>query len=203
MNQLARRALPHMTAEEFLAWPGDGSGRRFQLVDGEIRPMSPASRIHGVIQANLAYLLVSAVRAGGLPLQVLAEGAIVPALNASSNIRVPDLVVAPDDDVRGDQVLPDPVLIIEILSPGNSDETRDNVRVYATLPSVQEIVVVHTGGILGEIHRRNATGAWQPDPEVVGPGERLLLPSIGLDCELGEAYANTALIRGKNTTGPH
>src|SRR5690242_16613592 len=106
MNRLARRPLPHMIRDEFLAWPGDGSGRRFQLVNGEIRPMSPASRIHGVIEANLAYLLVSAVRARQLPLQVLAEGAIIPALNASSNVRVPDLVVAPNDDVRGDQVVP-------------------------------------------------------------------------------------------------
>jgi Uma2 family endonuclease len=201
MNQLARRPPPHMTAEEFLAWPGDGSGRRFQLVNGEIRPMSPASRIHGVIQANLAFLLVGAVRAAGLPLQVLAEGAIIPALNASSNVRVPDLVVTAADDMRGDQVVTSPVLIVEILSPGNSDDTRDNVRAYATLPSVHEIVVVHTGRLLGEVHRRDPMSAWQADPELVGPGERLRLPSIGLDCPLDEVYANTWLTRAKNTTG--
>jgi len=61
MNQFARRPLPHMTAEGFLAWPADGSGRRFQLMDGAIRPTSPASRIHGVIQANLTYLLETRV----------------------------------------------------------------------------------------------------------------------------------------------
>ena len=148
-----------MTTEEFLAWPGDGSGRRFQLVDGEIRPMSPASRIHGVIQANLAWLLVGVVRAASLPLQVLTEGAIIPALNASGNVRVPDLVVAPNDDMRGDQVVADPLLILEILSPGNSDGTRDNVRAYATLSSVREIAVVHTGRVLAEIHRRDAAEA--------------------------------------------
>src|SRR5947207_11733213 len=58
------------------------------LVDGEIRPMSPASRVHGVIQANLAYLLVSAVRAAALPLQVLAEGAIIPALKDRKSTRL-------------------------------------------------------------------------------------------------------------------
>ncbi len=36
--------------------------------------MSPASRIHGVIQANLACLLVAAVRALPVPLQVITEG---------------------------------------------------------------------------------------------------------------------------------
>lgn len=201
MNQLTRRPLPHMTADEFLAWPGDGSGGRFQLVDGEIRPMSPASRIHGVIQANLACLLVNIVRAGRLPLQVLTEGAVIPGLNASTNVRVPDLVVAPSDDQRGDQVVTDPLLFVEILSPGNSDQTRDNVRAYATLSSVREIAVVHTGRVLAEVHRRDATGAWQPDPDVVGPGERLWLPSISLDCPLVEIYANTWLTRVKSTSG--
>lgn len=199
MNHVALRAPPHMTTEEFLAWPGDGSGRRFQLVDGEIRPMSPASRIHGVIQANLAWLLVGVVRAAFLPLQVLTEGAIIPALNASGNVRVPDLVVAPNDDMRGDQVVADPLLIVEILSPGNSDGTRDNVRAYATLSGVREMAVVHTGRVLAEIHRRDATGAWQPDPEFVGPGEQLRLLSIGLDCPLDDVYANTWLTRGKTT----
>ncbi len=29
MNPLARRPLPHMTTDDFLAWPGDGTGRKF------------------------------------------------------------------------------------------------------------------------------------------------------------------------------
>jgi Uma2 family endonuclease len=155
-----------------------------------------------VIQANLAYLLVRAVQTAGSSFQVLAEGAIVPALNASSNVRVPDLVVAPADDMRGDQVVTDPVLIVEILSPGNSDVTRDNVRAYATLPSVQEIAVIHTSRVLGEIHRRDAGGAWRRNPDLVGPGEQLRLPSVGLDCRLDEAYGNTWLTRPKRTTEP-
>ena len=111
MNQLARRPLPHMTADDFLAWPGDGTGRTFQLVDGEVRPVSPASHTHAAIQSNLAYSLIGAVRAAGLPLQVLTEGAIIPGLNASTNVRVPDLVVTATPDERGQQTVPDPVLI--------------------------------------------------------------------------------------------
>ncbi len=182
MNQLARRPLPHMTATEFLAWPGDGSGRRFQLVDGEIRPMSPASRVHGVIQANLAFLLISAVRVAALPLQVLAEGAIIPATGANGDVKVPDLVVAPGDDRRGDQAVAEPVAVIEVLSPGNSDDTRDNIRAYATLASVREIAVIHTGEILAEVHRRAATGAWEPGPELISRGQVLRLASVSLEC---------------------
>jgi Uma2 family endonuclease len=51
----ALRKLPrNMTVAEFLDWPGDGSGRTYQLVDGELRTMSPGSATLGTIQATCA-----------------------------------------------------------------------------------------------------------------------------------------------------
>ena len=45
----------HMTVAEFLDWdPGDGTGERWLLRDGEPEMMSPASDRHGTIQAHLA-----------------------------------------------------------------------------------------------------------------------------------------------------
>ena len=195
MNQIARRLLPSMTADDFLAWPGDGTGRKHQLVDGEVRSMSPASHTHAVIQANLAYLLISAVRAANLPLQVVTEGAVIPGLNASNNVRVPDLAVTATPDERGQQAIPDPVLLVEVLSPGNQDDTRDNVWAYATLPSVQEIVVLHSTRVLAEVHRRDPAGAWLPDPAYSGLGERLSLASVELDGAVEDAYRSTWLLR--------
>ena len=184
-----------MTTDEFLAWPGDGTGRTFQLVDGEVRPVSPASRTHAVIQSRLGSLLWNAIDAAGLPLQVLTECAIIPGLNAGTNVRLPDLVVAPANDEQGQQTVPDPVLVVEVLSPGNQDSTRDNVRAYTTLPSVREIVVLHSTRILAEVHRRGPDGAWRPGPESVGSGGHLHLPSAALDCAIEDAYAGTWLAR--------
>ena len=195
MNEMAQRPLSHMTADEFLLWPGDASGRRFQLVDGEVRSMSPASRIHGAIQANLAYLLVGAARVSSVALQVITEGAIIPALTAGDNVRVPDLVVAQGGDVRGDQTVADPLLILEILSPGNTAATRDNVRAYATLSSVREIVVVHTSRIEAEVYRREPTGQWPANAILVERGGQLHLRSIGLICSIDDVYANTWMTR--------
>jgi len=182
-----------MTTAEFLAWPGDESGRRYQLVDGEVQEMSPANVIHGVIQANLSWLCINMVRIAPIPLQVVTEGAIIPALNAEDNVRVPDLVVGPQDDVSGGQVVNAPILIVEILSQSNRRQTRDNVRAYATLSSVQEIVVVHTTKILVEIHRRDETGAWLAKPEYVKPEQDFRLGTIGLRCAVEEIYARTWL----------
>ena len=182
MNELARRPLPHMTADDFLAWPGDGSGRTFQLVDGDVRAVSPASHTHAAIQARFAFVLWRAIEAAGLPLQVVTEGAIIPGLNALTNVRVPDLVVTATLAERSQQVVPHPVLLIEVLSPGNQDDTRDNVRAYSTLASVQEIVVLHSTRVLAEVHRRDPAGTW-------------LLSSVELECPVEDAYYRTWLAR--------
>jgi hypothetical protein len=45
-----------VTVAEFLARPGDGTGRKCQLIDGEVRVMAPGSAAHAIIiQANLTY----------------------------------------------------------------------------------------------------------------------------------------------------
>lgn len=195
MNTTWRKPLPFMTADDFLAWPGDGTGRTFQLVDGEVRPVSPASTVNGGIQANLAFLLKAALRADGSSLSVVTEAAIIPALNAGTNVRVPDLAVTAALLERIQQELPEPCLIIEILSPGNQDDTRDNIRAYATLPSVQEMAVLYSTRLLAEVHRRDASGAWLPNPETVAADGRLRLPSVGFDVPLAEAYEGTWLAR--------
>ena len=57
MAALTKLAPSRMTVEEFLDWPGDGSERKFQLIEGEPVAMAPASVTHGIIQANVVGLL--------------------------------------------------------------------------------------------------------------------------------------------------
>ena len=157
--------------------------------------MSPASRIHGVIQFNIARLLWEAKQAANLPLQVMTEGAIIPSITAQDNVRVPDVVVAPSDDAKGDQVAADPVVIVEILSPGNSATTRENVRACATLASVQEIVMVQSVRMGAEVYRRSDAGPWLPDATIVEPGGRLEVRSVGMNCPLEAVYADSWMSR--------
>ena len=203
MNELARRLLPFMTTDEFLAWAwtGDGTGRTFQLVDGEVQPVSPASDAHAVISSNLNYLLNAAVRTAGLKLVVRSEGAIIPRLNASTNVRVPDILVSAVRAARKQQTVPEPILVVEVLSPSNAQETRDNVRAYATLRSVQEMAIVDSIRLRAEVYRRDEAGEWAADPEIIEPEGRLRLPSVGLDCAIEDAYVGTWL-EGDETGEP-
>lgn len=193
MADTLRRPPPMMTVADFLDWPGDGSGRKFQLVDGEIRAMSPGSATHGTIQTNLAYELRRHMIDRNRKCRVVTEPAIATRVRASTNVRVPDLGVSCTADAPGQQMLPDPVLLIEVLSPGNSADTWDNVWSYTTIPSVCEIAVVHSTRVFAEVLRRGADGHWPEEPDEIASDGVLTLQSIGFSCPLRQVYAQTHL----------
>jgi Uma2 family endonuclease len=189
----ARHRPEPMTVADFLAWPGDGSGRKLQLVDGELRAMSPGSSTHGTIQANLCRLIGNRLVEQDSRCRVVSEPGIATRIRASTNLRVPDVGVTCTPDAPSQQTLPDPVLLIEILSPGNTKDTWDNVWAYTTIPSVQEIAVVHSTRILVELLKRGADGHWPAEPEEIGPGDTLRLASVAFSCPLAAIYAQTHL----------
>jgi Uma2 family endonuclease len=189
-----RQIVPRpMTVGEFLAWPGDGSGRRYQLVDGEPRAMAPASPTHGIVQANAARLLGNHLIAAGTGCYVVTEPGIVPRLGAQRNLRVPDLAVTCIADDPAHRWLPDPILVVEVLSPSNEAETRENVWAFASLPSVREILLLHSTGIEAELLRRAPDASWPEQPRSIGATDALELDSIGFRCCLAELYAGTHL----------
>ena len=189
----ALRKLPRsMTVAQFLDWPGDGSGRTFQLVDGELRAMSPGSATHGTIQANLCWLIRTALMASGSGCRIVTEPGVITRIRPDINVRVPDLGVTRTADAPGQQALPDPIALIEVLSPGNASDTWDNVWAYTTVPSVREIAVVHSTRVLAEVLRCGADGHW-PEPEQIDADDMLRLESIAVAFPLREAYAQTHL----------
>ena len=185
---------PRMTVDDFLDWPGDGTAKRYQLVDGEPRAMAPASATHGVIQATLTSLIRNRLVETGRRCRAVTEPAIMPRLRKDMNLRVPDIGVTCTRIERGQIALPDPVLLVEILSPGNERDTWENVWTYATIPSVQEILVVHSTRIRAELLRRSDELAWPETPEAIGPDRILRLESIDFTCPLPELYAETYLV---------
>lgn len=118
---------------------------------------------------------------------------MITAKHAHMNMRVPDLGVTCTADAPGQRALPDPVVLIEILSPSNATDTWDNVWAYTTVASVREIVVVHSMRIKAELLRRGGDGGWPAQPEQIGADGTLGLESINFACPLRAAYAQTHL----------
>jgi Uma2 family endonuclease len=93
-------------------------------------------------------------------------------------------------------MVPEPVLLVEILSPSNEAETRANIWAYTTIPSVRELLVVHSTRIEAELLRRNADGSWPEQPEIIGSDGDLSLTRIAFAERLAALYRTTALARG-------
>ncbi len=190
---VALRKLPprHMTIPEFLAWAEEQDGL-WQLRDGEPEVINPPAVPHGEIQGELARLLGNHLRASGLPCRVVVTPGVTPHLRSDRNMLVPDLAVtcAPP---RADRALSEPVLLVEIMSPSNERQTRANLWAFTTIPSVREILVISSVTIAAELLRRRPDGTWPEQPDMLGPGDGLVLDSIGYAGPLAAAYATTHL----------
>ena len=189
---LAQRVTTPMTVDEFRTW-ADRQPGRWELVDGHPRAMSPASSTHGFIQARAAYLVERHIEASGSPCRSATEPPVIPAAYKRHNARAPDLAVtcAPPSD---DWELMRPVFLLEILSPTNERDTRDNVWAYMTIPSVRQILLVDSTAVRGEMLRRSDDGAWPEEPVLLGPDDAITIDAIGFSCRLRELYARTHLV---------
>ena len=77
--------------------------------------------------------------AQGSACRVVIKPEIVPRVRANRNYRVPDLGVTCAPPSR-DSMLPEPVLLLEILSASNEAESWANIWTYISIPSVTEIL---------------------------------------------------------------
>jgi Uma2 family endonuclease len=189
----ALRLPPRMTVVEFLEWePDDRSGALWQLRDGEPEMMAPASDRHGSIQTELGHLITAHFLATGRPCRAVIAPGVVPAHRSEDNCLVPDIGITCTPPT-GEHLMREPLVLIEILSPRNVSKTRVNVRAYLTLPTVMEIVVVHSTAIVAEILRRAPDGMWLQQPDVIGADSELRLNGIGFAAPIREIYRTSGL----------
>ena len=183
---------PLLDVAGFIDWPGDGFGTRFELIDGVLRAMAPGSDAHNTIIMTLGRLIGNHLAQHRPGCRVVAAPGVQPRVRAEWNFRIPDLGVTCAPNRPGEIFTPDPTLLIEVLSPSNASETYESVRAYATLPSVQEIVVVHSTRPEVELLGRDAAGNWPANATVHTTGS-LHLDSIGTSLAIAEIYASTHL----------
>jgi Uma2 family endonuclease len=181
---MAELAFKRMAVDEFLRWE-DGTDARYELVDGIPKAMAPPPPGHGVLAVALGAELRSALRSRR-PCVVQAEAGIARP-GRDDTCYIADLAVTCDPPRRGDRLIRDPFLVVEILSPGTSVFDRQTkVPDYRRIPSVQEILLIDSETIFGEILRR---GGKQWITEIVrGPDAVLALASIPLSVPMSELY---------------
>ncbi len=171
---------PLMTAEQLLVMSDDG--RRWELVDGELREMAPAGFDHGRVALRIGARLDEHVRVEGL-------GAVVAAETGFRLSRSPDTVRAPDAAFVAAHRLPPrqeqqrfldlaPDLAVEVVSPSDraADVTEKALAwlaagtslVWVVYPSQRLVAVYSADGAVTHVREGGALGG-----EQVLPGLRL------------------------------
>jgi Uma2 family endonuclease len=111
-----------MTADELLELPS-GMGKRYELVAGELRTMSPSGWQHGLVVGNMHTLLGQFIRQRKLGLFFGAETGFRLARNPDT-VRAPDFAFIKKSNVPAQEPSEafwpgPPDLAVEVLSPGD------------------------------------------------------------------------------------
>ena len=181
----------NMTVEEFLEWcPEDG--QRWQLVDGTPHAMAPGKTWHNSLQMEVGRQIGNHLLERGSRCIVGGPSGVIPQVRSRYNLRVPDLVVTCEPRVTNEAAVIAPLVIVEILSPSNQADTWANVWTYLTIPSLREILVLHSLKVRADVLRRAEDGHWPDSPDTVTEGD-LTLDSIGFRAPLIGLYRTTGL----------
>ena len=181
---MSEAAVKPMTLAEFLRWE-DGTDTRYELLGGCPVAMAPPAIAHGILALRLGARIDAALRSRS-PCFGQSEAGIA-RQDRNDTCYIADLAVTCTPPERGQQLLQDPLLIVEILSPGTALYDRQTkVSDYRRIPSVQEILLIDSTSIFAEVLRREGD-RWMTEI-LRGPQATLSLASIGLTAAISELY---------------
>jgi Uma2 family endonuclease len=183
-------ALESMSVDEFLDWES-ADGLRYELRDGAVVAMAPVKPGHQILAARLARYLDEALD-DRPTCSVRAEAAIVP-VDRDGVVHHADLAVTCRAHELEQRHTPDPMVIVEILSPSTEAyDRRVKLPDYRKIPSVEEIVLIAQDQLYCEVHRRFDEDRWQTDLLRTREAE-LRLASIGFAQPLSALYRKVAV----------
>jgi Uma2 family endonuclease len=182
-----------VTVAEFVEFAFNTKGTRYQLMDGRVVAMAPPSVGHGTIQANLVRAIGRALDNIGSRCRIVTEPGVKPRSNARHNVRVPDLGVTCTKPAANETLLTEPVLLVEVLSPGNKANTWANVHAYQSIPTLREILIVASDKRHAKLFRVAPDGLWAEDAIEISDNGTIDLESIGIAITLADTYRLTHL----------
>ena len=149
--------LAKLSVAEFLEWESEQT-ERHEFYQGEIFGMVGGTARHNRVVLNLAARLDDHLVGTGC--QVFAENMKVQL--PAEGILYPDLMVTCAKAEAGDeQVVTDPVLIIEVLSPSTKGyDKRDKFILYRTLASLREYALIDPAQRQVEVFSLAEAGTW-------------------------------------------
>jgi Uma2 family endonuclease len=172
-----------MTVDEFLAWAVRQEKGRYELFKGRVVMQQPQTWRHAELRARIYNLLVAAVERAGIPFFAAPDGMTVRI--SKDEAFEPDALVAPLPKPEAlDLEIPNPVLVVEVLSPSSvKRDLSDKLAGYSDVPSIVHYLVLDPEEREVIWFRRAAGGALQPPVPVREGTLKLDPPGIVLAVE--------------------
>jgi Uma2 family endonuclease len=174
----------YMTLEEFHSFT-EHSPLPYEYVNGVIRAMSGPTVAHGLISQNIFRALDKHLR--GKPCVPFCGGVELNLQLGEDKIAyLPDVFVSCDRASWDPKWIPNPKLVVEVLSPSTQNiDRREKLVNYCRTPSLEEYVIAAQKSAQLTIYRRAED--WQPDV-VVGSGAVAAFRSLDMAVPLAEVY---------------
>ncbi len=172
---------------EFRAWALTQTRGRFERINGEVFAMAPERLAHARTKARVWQALDQAIRAGDLPCEALPDGVTVE-VDDKTDFE-PDALVNCGQKAPGELVAaPNPVIVVEVLSPGNArTDTGAKLAGYFRVASIQHYLILHPQQPEIVHHQRNVDGSIFT--RIVTSGEMVLEPP-GLKFQVAQIYTD-------------
>ncbi len=141
-DQTPERPIPEqMTVDQYLPW-AMAQGGRWELIDGRPVKMPSETLFHVRVKAYVWLAIIDAIEKSGLELHALTDGATVRI--DPRNANEPDCLVYAGPERPGEDLeVPDPVIVVEVVSPTSSKRDKVKKRAdYFSLPSVAHYLIV-------------------------------------------------------------
>ena len=175
--------IPVMTRGQFFDW-AEAQDTRYEFDGCQPEAMTRTTLNHNRIAFNLHRALHR--RLAGSSCEPLGFDAGVATIGDA--VRYPDAVVTCSPVDGNARLVPNPVVVFEVISPTSGRIDRIvKVREYATVDTIRRYVIVESTFAGLTIHERGGAGqSWTSSPAAIE--DILPLPEIGITIPVAELY---------------
>jgi len=137
------------TVAEFEVWHAR-QPERWEFIDSRPRLMAPGSMRHSIIKNNAGFALRQALQ--GHRCTALVDG---PQILTDEISAIPDVVVTCSELDLSTPVVPEPTIIVEVMSPkSEADDTGRKWQAYQKIVSLRHYILISQDQRLVNVHSR-------------------------------------------------
>ena len=185
---MAEPALPiFRSTDEFLAWE-EQQAERYEFVGGVLRLTSGGTANNDLVGMNIGGALRAALRGG----PCFVHGSNLKIRSPDRAVMYPDVFVRCGSHRSDAQVVDDPVLVVEVLSPSiQRDDLTLKRWAYQAIPTLQAILFVSAQAAAIELAEREPDGSWR-SRHYRGLEATVPLAALGIELPTPEVYLGVA-----------